>query len=54
MSKPLSEAQGRCVASFQPLTNRLGTCSYIGRQLVQLYGIPRRTQVPGYPGWVLT
>lgn len=27
MSKPLYEAQGRCVASFQPVTNRLGSCS---------------------------
>lgn len=47
MSKPLSEAQGRCAASFQPLTN--GTCSYIGRQLLQLYGTLRRVQVPRYP-----
>ena len=40
MSKPLSEAQDRCVASFQPVTNRLGTCSYVGRQLFRCTGHP--------------
>lgn len=40
MSKPLCEAQGRCVASFQPVTNRLGTCSYVGRQLFSCTGHP--------------
>lgn len=58
MSKSLSEAQGSCVPSFQPVTNRLGSCNYIGagRQLFSCMAHPGAPKHRGtwVPGQVLT